>query len=259
MMETSLLSWLQEHYQWQLAIYVVLGTAFVTIVGKWLLLLIPALRETHQLNQDAKRDRLARDYYRGIVKRSQIWGGLTFLALFVLIVPFSLSPEPQSWWRILLDIFVILMVYDFFYYLTHRFLFHNNGFLGGPLLWVHAVHHQQKNPCRLDSNYLHPLETCIGTGLYGCTVGALALIMGPFHVATVVVTMVTFAQINLHNHDLMKIDRFPFKYLNHAAYMHHVHHARFTGGNYATITLLYDWLFGTYDKGDGYKKAKTSP
>ena len=33
--------------------------------------------------------------------------------------------------------------------------------------------------------------------------------------------------------------------------MHHNHHARFTGGNFATITLLYDWMFGTLDHGDG--------
>jgi sterol desaturase/sphingolipid hydroxylase (fatty acid hydroxylase superfamily) len=37
--------------------------------------------------------------------------------------------------------------------------------------------------------------------------------------------------------------------------MHHNHHARFTGGNYATITLLYDWMFGTLDHGDKPRKA----
>jgi len=31
--------------------------------------------------------------------------------------------------------------------------------------------------------------------------------------------------------------------------MHHNHHATFTGGNYATISLLYDWMFGTLDDG----------
>jgi sterol desaturase/sphingolipid hydroxylase (fatty acid hydroxylase superfamily) len=38
--------------------------------------------------------------------------------------------------------------------------------------------------------------------------------------------------------------------------MHHVHHARFIGGNFATISLFYDWLFGTYDTGDGWGKRK---
>ena len=49
----------------------------------------------------------------------------------------------------------------------------------------------------------------------------------------------------------MGSDTFPFRWLNYAAKMHHYHHARFTGGNFATITLLYDWLFGTLDHGEG--------
>jgi sterol desaturase/sphingolipid hydroxylase (fatty acid hydroxylase superfamily) len=61
------------------------------------------------------------------------------------------------------DIAVILMFYDFFYYLVHRFLFHDEGFLGGPLMWVHAVHHRQHNPCRGDSSFIHPLEVALST------------------------------------------------------------------------------------------------
>jgi sterol desaturase/sphingolipid hydroxylase (fatty acid hydroxylase superfamily) len=34
--------------------------------------------------------------------------------------------------------------------------------------------------------------------------------------------------------------------------MHHNHHAKFTSGNFATISLLYDWMFGTVDNGEGY-------
>jgi hypothetical protein len=30
-------------------------------------------------------------------------------------------------------------------------------------------------------------------------------------------------------------------------------HARFTGGNFATVSLLYDWMFGTLDTGKGYR------
>ena len=38
------------------------------------------------------------------------------------------SARLPVWWKLLLDCFVILMVYDFFYYLVHRFLFHDGGF-----------------------------------------------------------------------------------------------------------------------------------
>ena len=54
----------------------------------------------------------------------------------------------------------------------------------------------------------------------------------------------------------MEVDRFPFKYLKYMSDMHHVHHARFVGGNFATISLFYDWLFRTYDTGDGWGPHK---
>ncbi len=256
MMDTSLLSSILQHYHWQLSLYALLGVIAISVAGRLLLPLIPALGKTRDLNREAAMERVKRSYYPGIQRRSKFWGLLTQLGVFVLILPFVLTLESQPWWRVLLDVFIILMFYDFFYYLVHRFVFHNNGVLGGPLVWVHAVHHQQKNPCRMDSNYLNPIETCIGIALYGASIGVLGLLMGGFHVATIVISMVAFSEINQHNHDLMEEDRFPFKYLNYMSYMHHVHHAKFTGGNYATISLFYDWLFGTLDKGDGYGKFK---
>lgn len=104
---------------------------------------------------------------------------------------------------------------------------------GGPLVWMHALHHQQHNPCRQDSSYIHPLEVALGLGLYTATTFLLSRFMGSFHVATVVVTWLAFTEINLHNHDLRESDRLPFRYLNYVARMHHNHHAKFLGGNVA--------------------------
>ncbi len=255
-MDIAFLTTIVDNYQWQLSLYVALGIIAVNIVGKQLLMLVPACREIRDLNAEAVADRKARSYWMPVRKRSHFWGILTQVAIFVLVLPFCLTLESQPWWKILLEIFVILMFYDFFYYLVHRFLFHDGGFLGGPLVWVHAVHHQQKNPCRADASYLHPLEAMAGLALYGGSIAVLAALMGQFHVATIIITWVAFSEINQHNHDLQKTDHFPFKYLKYMSYMHHVHHSRFTSGNYATISLFYDWLFGTYDKGEGYGKNK---
>jgi len=253
-MDISLPPTIAVHYEWQLALYVVVATVATLSLGRYLLFSLPGLRQTKQLNKAVAAQRMTRDYYVRTQWRSATWGFLLQLAYVVLVLPFIVTDEARSWWRTLLDIAVILMVYDFFYYLTHRFLFHASP-LGAPLVWMHAVHHQQKNPCRRDSNYLHPLETCIGLALFLGTIALLALVMGKFQVVTIVVTFVLFLEINEHNHDLMEIDRFPFKYLRHSAYMHHVHHARFTGGNFGTISLLYDRLFGTYDTGNGWRKV----
>lgn len=256
-MNSSLSSLIPQHYEWQLTLYAVMIILALLSFGRYLLNLIPALQQTKQLNKATAKERVTRSFYVRIQNRSALWGLLFQLAYVVLVLPFFLTAETRPWWRTLLDIFTILMVYDFFYYFTHRFLFHASP-LGGPLMWMHAVHHQQKNPCRLDSNYLHPLETCIGLALYCGTVTLLAALMGNFQVVTVVVTYVLFLEINEHNHDLMEISRFPFKNMHRKAYLHHVHHARFTGGNFGTISSLYDWLFGTYDTGRGWGKQLKS-
>lgn len=261
-MDASVLSsiWtsIAEQYHWQPSLYALLGILAVTVIGKQLLLLIPTIKETQALNKAAYDKKMARGFYAANQKKNRILGLADIAIIFALILPFCLTLESQAWWRIPLDTVVILMVYDFFYYLTHRFVFHASGFMGGPLMWMHAVHHQQNNPCRNDSSYIHPLEVAIGLALYVGTIFVLSRFMGSFHVVTLVVTWVAFSEINLHNHDLWKADRFPFKYLKSVSDAHHVHHARFTGGNFATISLLYDWMFGTYDTGAGYKKVEVS-
>ena len=252
-MHSPFLAWLLEQYHWDLSIYALLGIAAVSLVGKQLATLLPAFRQARQLNSAAYKQRMERPSYGANQNLNRKWSLLYLVVIFGLIAPFCLTRTLQPWWRTLLDVFVILMIYDFFYYVTHRFLFHKEGFLGGPLLWMHAVHHQQHNPCRMDSSYLHPLEVAIGLGLYAATIFVLARLMGNFDVVTIVITWVAFSQINLHNHDLWEADRFPYKYLNYVSKMHHNHHVKFTGGNFATISLLYDWMFGTLDNGDGRK------
>jgi sterol desaturase/sphingolipid hydroxylase (fatty acid hydroxylase superfamily) len=252
-MTNPFLASLLENYQWQLSLYAGLGIIAATLLGKLVASLVPVFRAAGQLNRDTFRKKMERPNYAANQRWNGKWG-LTFIAaIFSLIMPFCLTLEAQPWWKVLLDMVVILMVYDFVYYVTHRFLFHDGGFLRGPLMWMHAVHHRQHNPCRKDSSYIHPLEVAIGLGLYVGTIFVLSRFMGNFHVATIVITWIAFSEINLHNHNLWETDRFPFRYLSYASKMHHNHHANFTGGNYATISLLYDWMFGTLDHGEGGK------
>ena len=252
-MDSQFLASLLEDYEWKLSLATLAGVIGVTIIGKQVVRVIPTLREAAQLNADTFREKMQRPNYAANQKWNRTWSGAFLGLIFAGILPFCLTLAPQPWWSMLLEMAVILMVYDFFYYLTHRFLFHDSGFLGGPLKWMHAVHHRQHNPCRWDSSYIHPLEVAIGLGLYVATIAVLSVVMGRFHVATIVITWIAFSEINLHNHDLWKVDRFPFKYLNTMSVMHHNHHARFTGGNFATISLLYDWMFGTLDYGEAGK------
>lgn len=250
---------ISDNYQFWPTVYLAtafaLGMGLLQLAGK----LIPIVHQTQKLNQTVADKRMQREYYRQNQGQTKFWGGVAQVLTFVLVIPFCVTPDSHPWWNIALDVFIILMVYDFVYYLTHRFLFHD-GPLGGPLLHIHAIHHQNKNPCRMDSSYLHPLESIIGLALFIGSIAVLAVFMGKFSVITLLIAHVAFLAVNLHNHDLVEESpRFPFRYWHHAAHMHHVHHSRFTSGNFATITLFYDWLFGTYDKGEGYQKRESRP
>lgn len=253
-MNSPVLDAILAQYAWQSSLVAAIGIVAVMLIGRYVLMLVPTLRSASTLNRDTFQEKMKRPSYAANQSWNRKWAPLYLLVIFVAVLPFCLTMDAQPWWRVVRDIVIILMFYDFFYYLTHRFLFHDGGFLGGPLMWVHAVHHRQHNPCRADSSFIHPLEVAIGLGLYTASIAILSLILGQFHVVTLVITWIAFSEINLHNHDRWEADHFPFKYLNHMSVMHHNHHARFTGGNYATITLLYDWLFGTLDKGEGYGK-----
>ncbi len=156
-MDTSIFSSLLEHYHWQYSLIAMAGILIVSRVGERLLaMLIPVFGEAAAMNNEAAEKKMQREIYAKNQKWNRKWGLIFWAIIFGFILPFCLTIELQPWWSVLVDIFVILMVYDFFYYLVHRFLFHDGGFMGGPLIWVHAVHHQQHNPCRLDSSYIHP-------------------------------------------------------------------------------------------------------
>lgn len=247
-----------SHYNWQALLLLIPSLVGIHLIAHAIAMRVPTLKAADDLNGATFKQRMEKPAYVANQKWNMKWSGVYMLAIFLVILPFCITLEPGPWWRIPVDLVVILMLYDFFYYVTHRFVFHDNGVLGGPLKWMHAVHHQQHNPCRRDSSYIHPLEVAIGLGLYVGTIVLLTLLMGPFHFATIAITFFAFSAINIQNHALWTEDRAPFRYLNYISKMHHHHHAKFTGGNYATITLLYDWMFGTLDHGQGWKK-KSAP
>ena len=196
-----------------------------------------------KLNRAEDKTKWALDKYPPIVRGTQKMGMYCNIFLFLVVLPFCVSFEAQPWWRLPLDFVVILMFYDFFYYLSHRFWFHGNG----PMRKIHAVHHQARNPTYLDSHYVHPTETLVGLFLIIGSIAFLAVFMGPFHVATMAVLYAVYTQLNTINHTHVDLPYFPFKALTWITAKHHVHHENMHKGNYATITLFYDKLFGTLD------------
>jgi len=237
------LTTLWEHYNILGSVAALALIAGITIVGKKLLFMHPDLAEMRRRNKEEDKKRWQKDKYPPMVRSSQQVGKWLNITFFLLILPFCITFDAQPWWQMLLDGFLILMVYDFFYYCAHRFWFHGNG----PMRQVHAVHHQARDPSYLDAHYVHPLETFVGLGGYMAVVALLVPLLGPFHLATIVVTFIIYFQINQLNHVYFDLPRFPFKTVNWIVAKHHVHHENMHKGNYATITLFYDKIFGTLD------------
>ncbi len=239
--------------EWIMAVwqnYNILGSAIalaaivvITKIGKWAVFKVPALHETRELNRVEDKVKWKKEKYPPMVRGTQKMGLYCNIALYAVILPFCITLEAQPVWQVLLDVFVILMFYDFFYYLSHRFWFHGNG----KMRQIHAVHHQARNPTYLDAHYVHPTETFVGLALYIGSIAVLAALMGPFHVTTVVITSLVFYQLNQINHTTINLPRFPYKALTWITAKHHVHHENMHKGNYATITLFYDKIFGTLD------------
>lgn len=241
--------WLSSVYDWKAGMALIVMVVALGKFGRWLVFKVPAFRGVREQNRALDKERLGRDKYPPMIKRSIRAGMWTNLAFFFVMAPLVVSFEPRPLWRGLFDIVLILMVYDFFYYLTHRFLFHAAHDSRFAVLRffrrVHAVHHQARDPSHIDAFYVHPVETTIGQLLFHFTVLGLGVALGGFHVVSVAIASVVYIQLNTFNH--VKFELPGYKLLNWISFKHHVHHIDMQKGNYATITLLYDKLFGTLD------------
>ena len=160
-------------YDWMAALAFVGALTGLTMVGRFLAFKIPAIQRMRELNREADRSKLDRQRFRDAVKASNKSGLVTNLVFYVAILPLCVDLESRPLWRNGIDIVAVLLVYDFFYYLTHRFVFH------GPLLRkVHALHHQARTPTYIDALYVHPLETFIGLTLFLGTIPLIAALTG---------------------------------------------------------------------------------
>lgn len=231
-------------YDW-LATLVYFGLlTLLTISGRFLVFKIPELKRMRALNEEADRTKMARKRFREAVKVNNRAGLVTNVIFLIAVLPFFVNLEPRPLWRHVVDIVVVLMVFDFFYYLTHRFLFH-----GKALREVHALHHQARTPTYVDALYVHPVETTIGLGLFLGTIPLIATLSGgPLNAISMAIATLIFTQLNTINHTYVNLPYFPFKTVDYITSIHAAHHVDMNHGNFATLTMLYDWLFGTLEK-----------
>ncbi len=231
-------------YDWMAALAFIGALALLSWLGRFLAFKVPALQRMRELNQQADRKKLSRERFREAIKVNNKAALITNLLFFVAILPFCVNLEARPLWRYGVDIVTVLMVFDFFYYLAHRFLFHES-----PLRKVHALHHQVRQPTYIDALYVHPVETVIGLGLFLGSIPLIAALSGgPLNAFSMAVATLIFTRANEINHTYVNLPYFPFKTLDYVTSIHAAHHVDMNRGNYATLTMLYDWLFGTLEE-----------
>ena len=232
------------YYHWVAALVFIAVLSALTILGRRLVFKLPPLQRMRELNNEADQEKLSRKSFREMVKVNSKAGLVTNLAFYATILPLCVSLESRPIWRHLIDIVAVLMVFDFFYYLTHRFIFH-----GELMAKEHALHHQSRTPVHIDALYVHPLETVIGLGLFLGSIPLIAAVTGgPLSAFSMAIATLIFTQQNTINHTYVNLPYFPYKTIDYITSIHAAHHVDMKQGNFATLTMLYDWLFGTLEQ-----------
>lgn len=168
---------------------------------------------------------------------NMVFSGALVFVLAYGTYPWLIAEGPLSGWRLLWHAALILLLYDFLYYLMHRFAFHG----WPPLRRVHLVHHVVRHPHAVDSLYLHPVETFLGVAL----LVACCLVIGPVHPLTFCLVFAVYSFLNILVHSGLHLPFFPLRALSYLARKHDVHHTSMKGGNYASLTPIFDKLLGT--------------
>ena len=152
-----------------------------------------------------------------------------------------LTTMGASFLTILAEGVAILAIYDFVYYLMHRYPFHEWTLLRQ----VHAVHHRVREPLALDSLYLHPLENIIGLGLLWASTALVGLLTGGVNIYAFSWAFFVYSVVNILLHAGIDSHTFPMNIMAHLSHRHDLHHTSMRSTNYGSISPLWDRLFGT--------------
>ena len=148
-------------YQWPVALSYMLTVVVLMRLSNSLPFKVPAIEAMRQWNRREDAVKRKKPKYPPIMKQNGQVGSFISLLLILIVAPLVLTLESVAWWRFFTDIVCVLLVYDFIYYFTHRFLFH-----GKLLKRVHGLHHQARDISHIDAHYVHPFETFIGLMIY---------------------------------------------------------------------------------------------
>lgn len=135
-----------------------------------------------------------------------------------------------------------VLIFDLWFYLSHRFLLHSK--LG--YRHIHIVHHRSVDPTPFARNAVHPLEG-IGNGIFHL----LPVFLIPHHPLAILIAMHVKGAIGVLGH--LGYETFWSGFTRHPVLRyvitpvhHHLHHARSVRTNFAFF-INWDLVLGTLD------------
>jgi len=138
---------------------------------------------------------------------------------------------------IFIEVFFVLLIDDFFFYLLHRMM-HENKYIYKK---IHKIHHRANTPIPFDYIYVHPFEWL--SGFIGPFIGML--ILGGISIYSFWLYLIVRNVHEIHIHSGIKSSfltkMIPF-YGNNEH--HDFHHAK-RDGNYSSTFTLWDKIFKT--------------
>ena len=104
------------NYDWMALIVFFVTLVVLTKAGHFLAFRSEALQGMRSLNREADRKKLARKRFRRVVDANNRVGLVANLIFYATVLPFCITLDSRPLWRNIVDILLVLMVFDFFYY-----------------------------------------------------------------------------------------------------------------------------------------------
>lgn len=148
--------------------------------------------------------------------------------------------DEHAWAYFALTIAVDVLVFDLWFYLSHRFWLHSRfGYRH-----IHIVHHRSVDPTPFARNAVHPIEG-IGNAIFHI----LPIFLIPHHPLAILISVQLKGLVGIWSH--LGYEIFPSGFSRHwlGRYVvtpvhHHLHHAKNVRSNFSFL-INYDLLFGT--------------
>ncbi len=136
-----------------------------------------------------------------------------------------------------LEVFIVLLIDDFFFYFLHKYM-HTNKFIYKK---IHKIHHRANTPIPIEYIYVHPLEWM--SGMIGPFIGMILMGGISFYSYVIYLLIRNFHELHIHSGILTsKLFRIlPFYGTNEH---HDIHHSK-RDGNYSSTFTYLDYIFKT--------------